>query len=75
MRIRYLAMVLATVMLGVFLSTGCSTSNEEAIKGPTPVVPQDPGAPVITTYGEAVKQSEAQAKAKAAEAKAARKKP
>ena len=60
MRIRYFAMVLATVMLGIFLGTGCSSSNEEAIKGPTPVVPQQAGAPVIKTYGEAVKYSEEQ---------------
>jgi hypothetical protein len=74
MSIRHLAMVLAPVMLGIFLGTGCSSSNEEAITGPTPVVPQEAGAPAITTYGDAVKHSDAQAKAKAGEAKAASKK-
>jgi hypothetical protein len=74
MRIRYFAMVLTTFMLGIFLGTGCSTSNEGAI-GPTPVVPQKEGVPALSGYADAVKYMEQQQKAKSAEAKGAGKKP
>lgn len=74
MRIRYLAMALTTVMLGVFLSSGCSTSNEEAI-GTTPVAPPKAGVPELKGYADAVKYTEEQNRAKNAAAKGASKKP
>jgi hypothetical protein len=73
MRVRDVA--LSMMMLGMFVGAGCSPSNEEAVKGPTPVVTQAPDAPVVKGYGDAVKLMEAQQKEKAAAAKKATKKP
>jgi hypothetical protein len=74
MRVRNLAIALTMVMVGMFLGTGCSTSNEENIKGPTQIAPKDPNAPAISSYGDAVKYNEAQQKEKAAAARKAPKK-
>jgi hypothetical protein len=75
MKLRYLAIVLAMLMIGVFAGTGCSTSNEENLTGSTPVVAKKEGAPNLQGYADAVKYTEEQQKARNAEAKAARKKP
>jgi hypothetical protein len=71
MKLRYLAMPLTMFMLSVFLGTGCSSSNEEDITGPTP---KGAVSAPVKSYGEAVKIMEEEQRAKAAEAKGAKKK-
>jgi hypothetical protein len=68
-------MLMMVFVLGAFLSVGCSDANEEALSGPTPVAPPKPGVPQLKGYADAVKYTEEQQRAKAAEAKSAPKQP
>ena len=66
MRVRYRALALPAVVLGILLSGGCGPANEENVAD-TKSAPIDPNAPVFKTYGEKVQyQAEQDAKNKAA---------
>jgi hypothetical protein len=66
MRVRYRALALPAVVLGIFLSGGCGPANEEGIAD-TKSAPIDPNAPVFKTYGEKIQyDAEQAAKNKAA---------
>jgi hypothetical protein len=68
MRARYRALALPAIVLGISLSGGCGTANEENVAD-TKSAPIDPNAPVFKTYGEKVLYDSEQAKKKAAENK------
>jgi hypothetical protein len=66
MRVRYRALVLPAIILGILLSGGCGPVNEENVAD-TKSAPIDPNAPKLNTYADAAKyQAEQQIKAKAA---------
>jgi hypothetical protein len=73
MTLRYRVLALPTVALGVFLTTGCGPTNEEALKGESQVVPHKEGTPDFKSYSEAM-QYQAQQAAKNKSAKGAAKK-
>jgi hypothetical protein len=54
MRMRYRALALPAVVLGISLSGGCGTANEENMAD-TKSAPIDPNAPVFKTYGDKAK--------------------
>ena len=66
MRARYRALALPAIVLGISLSSGCGTANEESMAD-TKRAPADPSTPVFKTYGEKVLYDAEQAKKKAAE--------
>ncbi len=63
---RYRALALPAIVLGISLSSGCGTANEESMAD-TKRAPTDPSAPVFKTYGEKALYDAEQAKKKAAE--------
>jgi hypothetical protein len=65
MKRRYLATVLTMMMPIVSLSAGCDPSNEESVKGPTPVVTPKADAPALHGYADAVKYMEEKQRADA----------
>jgi hypothetical protein len=65
-RARYRALALPAIVLGISLSSGCGTANEESMAD-TKRAPIDPTAPVFNTYGEKAKYDAEQAAKKAAE--------
>jgi hypothetical protein len=60
MRVRYRALALPAVVLGILLSGGCGPVNEENMAD-TKSAPIDPNAPVFKTYGEKVQYDAEQA--------------
>jgi hypothetical protein len=62
MRVRYRALALPAIVLGILLSGGCGPVNEENMAD-TKSAPINPNAPVFKTYGEKV-QYDAEQKAK-----------
>jgi hypothetical protein len=66
MRARYRALALPAILLGMSLSSGCGTANEEGMAD-TKRAPVDPNAPVFKNYGEKALYDNEQAKKKAAE--------
>ena len=65
-RAQYRALALPAIVLGISLSSGCGTANEESMAD-TKRAPIDPSAPVFKTYGEKAQYDAEQAKKKAAE--------
>ena len=65
-RERYRALALPAIVVGISLSSGCGTANEESMAD-TKRAPVDPSAPVFKTYGEKAQYDAEQAKKKAAE--------
>jgi outer membrane murein-binding lipoprotein Lpp len=62
MRVRYRALVLPAVVLGIFLLGGCGPVNEENVAD-TKSAPINPNAPKLNTYADAAKyQAEQTAK-------------
>jgi hypothetical protein len=66
MKLRYRALALPAIVLGISFSDGCGPVNEENMAD-TKTAPIDPNAPVFKSYGEKAQyDAEQAAKAKAA---------
>ena len=74
MKLRCRALVLSTLVICVFLYTGCAPTNEEELKGKSEALGPQPGVPQMKTYAEATKYMQEQQAAKNKEAKQAAKK-